>query len=164
MTNDKEAQRGYSKKWRDANKEALRASKRLYESQPHRRELKREKSKQDYLINRNLYLARQEKRRKERKDFVDRIAMQHGCQNPECKWQGEFDPCQLTFHHVDPSQKEVEIAKMYSWSYESIVAEINKCVVFCRNCHPLADKGLILITESMMCSITTPTVIQQGEP
>lgn len=42
---------------------------------------------------------------------------------------------------------------MESWSYDNIRVEINKCVVFCRNCHPLADKGLIEINESMVCRI-----------
>jgi len=84
---------------------------------------------------------------------MDKVCMMYRCQNPDCKWQGEFHPCQLTFHHLDPKKKITEVAKMESWSFPKIVAEISKCVVLCRNCHPIADKGRLSLNEGMLCNI-----------
>lgn len=140
-----------NKEYRQRNKEKIREWKSAYESQPHRQEKHRRRGRQHYNENKELYKTRARDRRRERKAFIDEICLRYGCQNPGCKWEGQLEPYQLTFHHVDPSQKEIEVAKMHSWSYEKIVAEINKCIVLCRNCHPLADRGLIVITENMMC-------------
>lgn len=149
---DKIAER--CRKYRQENKEAILAQKRQYESQPHRKEIKKLKSQREYRDNRKAIIARQTQRRRERKQFLDEVALRYGCQNPDCCWQGSFDPCQITFHHFDPSQKEIEVAKMHSWSFEKIVAEVNKCVCVCRNCHPLADRGLLRIDESMICKVS----------
>jgi hypothetical protein len=142
-----------NKLWRQNNRDKIRANKREYESQPHRREWKKLKSKQEYLLKRELRCYQQRIRRQERKKFLDDIALSYGCQNPDCKWQGEFDPCQVTFHHFDPSQKEIEVAKMHSWSFGKIVEEVNKCICLCRNCHPLADRGLLVINELNLCKV-----------
>jgi hypothetical protein len=148
---NKEVFREQSKQYRESNREVVKARKQKYYSDPENRRKKAEKNKEWYCKKANEVKARQLARRRERKIFIDGICLRYGCQNPGCKWEGQFEPYQLTFHHVDPSQKEIEVAKMHSWSYEKIVAEINKCIVLCRNCHPLADRGLIVITENMMC-------------
>lgn len=142
-----------NKLWRVNNKEKIRENKRLYEAQPERRVKKREKSAREYLLNRDKVLLRQANRRRERQAFLNEICLRYGCQNPDCKWQGIFEPYQLTFHHFDPSKKVIEVAKMESWSYGKIVEEVNKCVVLCRNCHPMADKGDITINEFMICKV-----------
>ena len=147
----REKQRETARRYRANNKEKIRAMKLKYEAQPHRREKKREKSKQEYLDNREKILKRTCNRRQERKKIIDDISLKYSCQNPNCLWKGSFDPFQLTFHHVNRSEKTVEVAKMHSWSIENIIKEINKCCVLCRNCHPLADKGILIIADNMMC-------------
>jgi hypothetical protein len=137
-----------NRQWRGRNKDKVKSYKRVED-----KEKKRERSRRLYLRKKETYLARTHARRRERKQFLDEIALRYGCQNPDCQWQGPFDPCQITFHHYDPSQKEIEVAKMHSWSFEKIVAEVNKCVCLCRNCHPLADKKEIQINESMLCKV-----------
>lgn len=41
----------------------------------------------------------------------------------------------LSFHHKDPSLKEFTISQVTSRSWESIKAELDKCVMLCANCH-----------------------------
>lgn len=56
--------------------------------------------------------------------------------NP-CVDCGEEDPVVLEFDHVDPDNKRAAISAMIqnSYSWETIVSEIEKCVVRCANCH-----------------------------
>ena len=42
----------------------------------------------------------------------------------------------LTFHHVDPATKLFSLTRCpQDWTFESVGAEIEKCVVLCANCH-----------------------------
>lgn len=63
---------------------------------------------------------------------VDTIKSSRGCSG--C---GERHPGCLEFHHPDPMAKQhnvsVAIARCIPW--ETILAEIEKCVVLCANCH-----------------------------
>ena len=147
-----------NREWRKNNKERIRENKRIYESHPDRKAKKREKSAKEYLLNREKVLARQANRRRGRRDFLDEVCMRYGCQNPSCNWQGSFKAYQLTFHHYDPSKKVIEVAKMESWGYDKIVEEVNKCVVLCRNCHPMADKGDIMLNEAMLCKVSVKAI------
>lgn len=55
----------------------------------------------------------------------------------ECAVCGESHPATLDFHHKDRSDKEYSISKMASDGYmpSSVLAEIEKCIVLCSNCH-----------------------------
>jgi len=39
------------------------------------------------------------------------------------------------FHHLDPKQKDFSFGKRGSRSFDSIKAELSKCVLLCSNCH-----------------------------
>lgn len=42
----------------------------------------------------------------------------------------------LSFHHLDPNQKDFEInTSRASLSYEKLIVEIQKCILVCGNCH-----------------------------
>lgn len=42
----------------------------------------------------------------------------------------------LAFHHVDPTQKDFNMAeKGYTRSWESVKQELDKCILVCNNCH-----------------------------
>lgn len=43
-------------------------------------------------------------------------------------------PAALEFHHVDPAEKDVNIAAMHR-TWESIKKELDRCVLLCSNCH-----------------------------
>lgn len=54
-----------------------------------------------------------------------------------CVRCGENDPCCLEFHHRNPEEKDDEVSRLVhdSASWERIFNEIEKCDVFCSNCH-----------------------------
>jgi endonuclease I len=51
-----------------------------------------------------------------------------------CKKCGELRYYVLDFHHLDPSQKDFDIA-CGGFGYEKLEQEIKKCVLLCSNCH-----------------------------
>jgi hypothetical protein len=48
----------------------------------------------------------------------------------------------LTFHHLDPSQKEFGIAVSPTRSLGILKREIEKCILLCHNCHGELHAGL----------------------
>lgn len=41
----------------------------------------------------------------------------------------------LDFHHLDPDNKEENISKLTKKKWATIVEELKKCILVCRNCH-----------------------------
>jgi hypothetical protein len=41
----------------------------------------------------------------------------------------------LSFHHVDPSEKDLEIGRLVTRAWENIIPELDKCVLLCVRCH-----------------------------
>lgn len=43
----------------------------------------------------------------------------------------------LCFHHIDPTQKDfgIDSRKLSNTKWESLIEEINKCILLCHNCH-----------------------------
>ncbi len=64
------------------------------------------------------------------KDFINGIKEQALCANCGTKEN-------LTFHHVDPTQKLATIHKIVQTykSWARLSEEIKKCVLLCRDCH-----------------------------
>jgi hypothetical protein len=60
---------------------------------------------------------------------------------------GEDDPLKLTFHHIDPSEKDYQDHQDSMQSFvknktsEEIALEITKCMIMCQNCHMLLHNG-----------------------
>ncbi len=55
-----------------------------------------------------------------------------------CEQCGENHPACLEFHHLNPSEKEINLSEAVAikgWSKNKILDEIDKCVVLCSNCH-----------------------------
>lgn len=48
-----------------------------------------------------------------------------------------YDKCNraLSFHHINPKEKEFNLARIYNKSYEVIFKELDKCILVCMNCH-----------------------------
>ena len=51
----------------------------------------------------------------------------------DCK--KSFPVCCYDFHHIDPSTKSFEIAPRLDGKIETIMEEVNKCIMVCSNCH-----------------------------
>lgn len=49
----------------------------------------------------------------------------------------------LDLHHVDPTHKDFGVANSRNMSLGRIQAELDKCVVVCKNCHAKIHEGLI---------------------
>lgn len=54
-----------------------------------------------------------------------------------CTCKSAFD-----FHHVDPSDKEINLAMLIQYKWSRLVKEAKKCVMVCRNCHAEVHAGL----------------------
>lgn len=65
--------------------------------------------------------------------FLDTYKMERGCS--ECGYHKH--PAALVLDHIDPKLKVVQISCMYSYSWEAIHRELEKCVVLCANCHQI---------------------------
>ena len=54
-----------------------------------------------------------------------------------CVRCGESHPACLHFHHLNPEEKRIEVARMAKTNYskKAILDEMDKCVVLCANCH-----------------------------
>ena len=53
----------------------------------------------------------------------------------------------LDFHHLNPEEKEFNIAQLRSYSLTQLTKELDKCVLLCRNCHGEVHHGLIDLKE-----------------
>lgn len=74
-----------------------------------------------------------------RAKYVELIAEHFGgyrCQH--CGFEG--DPCQYDCHHLEPSAKSFGIAQQFRKATNSpavFIAELDKCILLCSNCHRL---------------------------
>lgn len=96
----------------------------------------RDCSRMWYLGNRTAHMAnaalRRNRVRGELQDKLARYLQAHPC--VDC---GETDIRCLEFDHLDPTAKVAAVSFMVQevWSWARIIAEIQKCVVRCSNCH-----------------------------
>lgn len=48
----------------------------------------------------------------------------------------------LTFHHLDPSKKEWSPSRVMSYKWETVIKELEKCILLCHNCHQELHEGV----------------------
>jgi hypothetical protein len=71
------------------------------------------------------------KRRNDNRKYIEEIRKNSKCE--ECL---ENHPACLDFHHINESQKDLDISRaICDWGLERIKHEIMKCQVLCSNCH-----------------------------
>lgn len=56
----------------------------------------------------------------------------------------------LDFHHINPAEKDFQIAKFRSRSFSKIKEELDKCILICSNCHREAHENMILEKEKLL--------------
>lgn len=152
----KEYQREYYKQNKDKLREKFK--KNYEDNREHYRELnKRNRAKWSQQPEVAARLREQRQRRTdEHRRMISEIQLHYGCKNPNCQWTGEFQSCDLDYHHLDGSTKTNQVSWMGTCSIETILAEINKCVVLCAICHRRHHSGLLLLEESMLCKVSKP--------
>lgn len=106
-----------------------------------------------YSANREKVLERAKKHRSNKRKKINEVALHYGCQNPDCKWSGDYHPSMLEFHHYDPDQKQFQLGRGADYGWKSVAKEINKCVVLCACCHALFHAGEVTLTEAMLCNV-----------
>ena len=124
----KECHLNASAEWRKNNRGKHNAkAMRWYHNNP-------EKAK---IMNTNNYKLQNEKR----------DSLQHKILNDHlCLICGESRHGCLTFHHLNPSEKEHGVTS-HSLTWKKMLVEVSKCVVLCANCHMLHHHGHLELPE-----------------
>lgn len=88
--------------------------------------------KESYNKNKDNTLKRNRRNRKKARNWYNEYKTKLKCDNCE-----ENHPACLDFHHTNVTDKKVEVSKLINTtiSIESIIREIEKCIVLCANCH-----------------------------
>lgn len=56
----------------------------------------------------------------------------------------------LEFHHIDPITKSFAVSGGgFSRSWDSIVIELQKCVLLCANCHREVEIGVVTLPQTV---------------
>ena len=91
----------------------------------------------------------QRRRRDKRKDIlVERFGGKcHDC-------GGTFHKCMYDFHHENPLEKKFEIAPALDRNWDTILEEVDKCIMLCSNCHRLRhyneDRGNTVFASNLV--------------
>jgi hypothetical protein len=99
--------------------------------------LKKTKTKEECIADAKKYTTREDWRKNsstfffyvKKKKWMNEIKSTLKCE--KC---GENHIATLDFHHINPNEKEFQIAQSY-FSKEKILEEMKKCIVLCSNCH-----------------------------
>lgn len=94
---------------------------------------KKRRQDPEFRAKQKAYMFEYSKNRRARiLEWLNKIKETQGCEN--C---GFNHPAALDFHHIDPSKKKECVATMVSSCLpnETILTEINKCILLCANCH-----------------------------
>ena len=110
---------------------------------PHKSPEERKKYQKEYhtayYANNKEYRDKQKTRTKKRNARIRKINLENRkeyLKNHPCIDCGENDPVCLDFHHIKGNKKySIANAVTKGLSWETILIEINKCVVVCSNCH-----------------------------
>ena len=71
------------------------------------------------------------KRRARRAHWINKYKIAKGC--TLCGYNAHHTA--LDFDHINPLDKELNIARNYSIGLKKLIAEIRKCRILCANCH-----------------------------
>lgn len=98
--------------------------------------------RQHYVENRQKYIDKSLKRKKEATAFLTTYKS-----NKKCTCCSESDSACLDFHHKNPSDKIDNICLMANkgCSLKTLMKEIEKCILLCSNCHRKFHAGHIVL-------------------
>lgn len=115
--------------------------------------------KAHYKKNRALVIKKAAVRRAEFLKWYHELKM-----TLQCSRCSENHEACLQFHHIDASLKELSVASAIrmGWSKERVLAEMEKCVVLCANCHCKEHFKLRVLRSSDIGSPIACQVIGEG--
>lgn len=94
------------------------------------KECRKKYIRQHYQDNKEIYLEKAKIGKKRIKEWYDEFKKTLKCQN--C---GEDHTACLDFHHLDASEKDINISEAVMFSKKKVEEELKKCIVLCSNCH-----------------------------
>lgn len=101
---------------------------------PYKDELKQKQAQhKSYLRNKDKIRRSAWESRKQNRDFLVELKT-NGC----CNKCGFKHPAVLDFHHLNPSDKEMNISdaiRRHGWGRKRLLKELEKCILLCANCH-----------------------------
>lgn len=74
--------------------------------------------------------AKQNAKYHSKQDWINQYKQEHHCVKCGCEKSYLLD-----FHHLDPSQKDYTISDNSNIKIETLMQEIEKCIILCANCH-----------------------------
>lgn len=88
--------------------------------------------KESYEKNKKTTLVRNKRNKERNVEWYNEYKSKLKCS--KCN---EDHPACLEFHHDDPNEKEYNVSELIrtTYSIEKIIKEIEKCTIFCSNCH-----------------------------
>jgi hypothetical protein len=93
-----------------------------------------EAQRRHYQENKAIYKARAKKRNVEQR--VRLRILVNDLKSVSClDCNGDFPPCAMDFHHVRGKDSSIPKLVKQAVSEKRLLAEIEKCVVLCANCH-----------------------------
>ena len=102
-----------------------------------------------YLKVRHPKVSEEERRRRRVENVVSwrqrtkqRLVEYKGGSCRVCKYDRCMD--NLTFHHLDSSKKDFQISGT-SKAFDTLKAEVDKCILLCKNCHGEVHAGLLQV-------------------
>lgn len=95
------------------------------------RDCNKEYQRNHYRKNKKTYKERAKLHKQSMRNQVQEIKGSNPC--VDCG--GMFHFSQMDFDHLE--NKSFEISRMYTYSWQSIQAELSKCDLVCSNCHRL---------------------------
>lgn len=60
-----------------------------------------------------------------------------------CKEEKEL----TDFHHIIAETKDFNVSTIVGYKWSTVLTEIDKCVIVCKNCHAKTHAGLITISS-----------------
>lgn len=84
------------------------------------------------------YIVQQNRRRRtENRQLVNQL------KEVGCRFCPEKEVCCLDFHHIENKDMEISVMIRAGYSEESILKEIDKCILVCANCHRKIHAGVM---------------------
>ena len=62
-----------------------------------------------------------------------------------------YDSCAaaMDFHHINPEDKKFQISQFWSFTFEKITGELDKCVLLCCRCHREVEDGYVKLPDEL---------------
>lgn len=113
----------------------------------------RARSKKYYHDNTNLHKKNVLKRNRKVRKIIQKWLQE--IKKTGCILCNEKEICCIDFHHLYDKKYEVR-ELLSSYRLTQAVAEINKCVLLCANCHRKVHKYEIQIDKKYLCNVQRP--------